>query len=53
MDEKCPYEDQSCNPFHYACKDCRDQACGRSQLILHVIKAPIEDGESVPNHGLI
>jgi transitional endoplasmic reticulum ATPase len=46
MEEKCPYEDQSNDPFHHTCKDCRDQTCGQRQLALHVVKALMEDGES-------
>jgi transitional endoplasmic reticulum ATPase len=47
MEENCPYENQANDPFHHACKDCRDQTCGRHQLALHVVKALNEDGESV------
>jgi transitional endoplasmic reticulum ATPase len=46
MEENCPYEGQSNDPFHHTCKDCRDQTCGHRQLALHVVKALNEDGDS-------
>ena len=46
MEENCPYENQSNDPFHHTCKDCRDQTCGRHQLALPMVKALNEDGES-------
>jgi len=46
MEKPCPYETKVDDPFHHACKDCRDQTCGHHQVALHVVKALIEDGES-------
>ena len=46
MEENCPYENQSDDPFHHACKNCREQTCGHHQLALHVVKGLNEDGES-------
>lgn len=46
MEEDCPYKNQSKDPFHHACKNCREQTCGHHQLALHVVKGLNEDGES-------
>jgi transitional endoplasmic reticulum ATPase len=47
MSESCPHETQVNDPYHHTCKDCREQVCGHHQVALHVVKALIEDGETV------
>lgn len=46
MEEHCPFETQAEDPYHHACKDCRDQACGHHQIFLHVTRALVEDKEA-------
>ena len=44
MEHRCPHEDHANDPYHHACKDCKDQTCGGHHLALHVAKALEEDG---------
>jgi hypothetical protein len=46
MEKTCPYETGAGDPFHHACRDCREQTCAHHHVALHVVKALIEDGES-------
>jgi len=46
MTSPCPYEGQSENPLHHACKDCREALCGDRHLALHVVKSLLEDEEA-------
>ncbi|MBI4776892.1 MAG: hypothetical protein HY788_22380 [Deltaproteobacteria bacterium] len=44
MEHRCPHENHVDDPYHHACKDCKDQTCGGHHLALRVAKALEEDG---------
>jgi len=46
MDHKCPHEPHAHDPYHHACKDCKEQKCDHQHLALYVAKALIEDGDA-------
>ncbi len=45
MEHDCPHHGHAHDPYHHACKDCREQSCGEHHLSLHVARSLVEDGD--------
>jgi transitional endoplasmic reticulum ATPase len=45
MEHDCPHHGHADDPYHHACKDCREQSCGEHHLSLHVARSLVEDGD--------